>query len=88
MPTFRVEQYELHAASYIVEAKDRAEAILKVLNGQAKIDDDGLEYVEVAEDYYQPALSLTEEETAKLRRKGHPVNEDDGVPSIRSVEEA
>ena len=86
MPTFRVEQYELHAAAYTVEAKDKVEAILKVLNGRAKMDDGGLDYVEVAEDYYQPALGLTDEEIKKLDRKGHPLNEDGGIPSIRSVE--
>lgn len=88
MPTFRVEQYELHAACYTVEAKDRAEAILKVLTGKADMNDAGLDYVEVADDYYQAALGLTEEEATKLQRKGHPANEDDGVPSIRSVEKA
>ena len=87
MPTFRVEQYELHAASYTVEAKDRAEAILKVLTGKADMNDGGLDYVEVAEDYYQPALDLTEDEIKKLAKKGHPLNEDDGIPSIRSVGE-
>ena len=86
MPTFRIEQYELHVAAYTVEARDKAEAILKVLNGRAKMDDDGLEYVEVAGDYYQPTLDLTEDESEKLATKGHPLNEDDGVPSIRSVE--
>ena len=86
MPTFRIEQYELHAAAYTVEAKDKAEAILKVLNGQAEMDDGGLEYVEVAEDYYRPTLDLTDEEIRKLDRKGHSLNEDGGIPSIRSAE--
>ena len=85
MPTFRIEQYELHAAAYTVNAKDKAAAILKVLNGQVQVDDGGLEYVEVAENYYQPTLDLTDEEIRKLDREGHPLNDDGGIPSIRSA---
>ena len=86
MPTFRIEQYELHVAACTVQARDKAEAILKVLDGRARMDDGGLEYVEVAEDCHQPALDLTEDEIEKLATKGHPLNEDGGIPSIRSVE--
>ena len=87
MPTFRVAQYELHSAAYTVEAKDKAEAILKVMNGEADMDDGGLDYIEVAEDCYLPDLDLSDAEIRKLERKGHPLNGDGGIPSIRAVEE-
>jgi len=85
---FRVEQYELHVASHTVQAKDKAEAILAVFNGQAPMDEGGLQFVEVAEDFYSPDLQLTTAEIDTLGRNRHPMNEDWGVPSIRSVVKA
>jgi hypothetical protein len=51
MAVFEIEQYELHAQKYQVKARNEAEAIAKLLNGEARPVDDGLDYVEVAEDY-------------------------------------
>ena len=84
--TFTIQQYELHASFFTIEAQDKAEAILKVLSGEAEMDNGGSDYIEPAEDFYQPHLGLTDEEVRKLEKAGHPLNEDGGLPSIRAVE--
>jgi predicted aldo/keto reductase-like oxidoreductase len=83
MPTFEIEQYELHCMKYRVEADNEAAAIVKLLDGEAEAIDDGLEYVEVADDY---GLSSEEyrELAGALREQGVPV--DAVIPSIRSIE--
>jgi len=83
VPTHEVEQYELHAMKYRVEAASEAEAIVKLLDGLAMPVDNGLEYVEVADDYGLPAEECRELADA-LRNQGVPV--DVVIPSIRSVE--
>ena len=55
MPTYEIEQYELHVMTYRVEAANEAQAIARVLNGTALPVDGSLEYVEVAEDCGLPA---------------------------------
>jgi hypothetical protein len=83
MPLFQVEQYEIDTHTYRVEAKNEAEAIAKVLNGEAEPVDGSLEYIEIAED-----LGLPVEEHPQLadglRALGVPVGEA-VIPSIRSV---
>ena len=85
MPTYEIEQYELHALKYRVEANSEAEAIAKVLNGTAMPVDNGLEYIEVAEDFGMPAEEYRDL-TEALRDLG--VSVDVVIPSIRSVEAA
>lgn len=82
MPQFEIEQYELHIMKYQIEAKDEAEAIARVLDGETEPVDNSLEFVEVAQDI---GLSAEEHgELAKeLRKRGVPV--DEAIPSIRSV---
>ena len=85
MPLFEVEQYEIHTQKFQVEASSEAEAIFKVLNGEAKAMDNEQEYIEVAEDIGLPVdehRTLAEE----LHRLGIQIG-DDIIPSIRSVEE-
>ncbi len=84
MPTFEIEQYELHAMTYRVRAASEAEAIAKVLNGTALLMDNSLEYIEVADDFGLPADDYPELVEA-LRELG--ISVDDVIPSIRSVEE-
>jgi hypothetical protein len=83
MPTFEIEQYELHVTAYRVEADDPADAIVKVLDGEAEPVDDSQEYVEIAE---ERGLLVADHPklAAKLLTLGVPV---DGriIPSIRSV---
>lgn len=84
MPTYEIEQYELHAMKYAVEAASEAEAIVKVLNGTAMPVDNSLEYIEVATDFGMPGEEFRElAET--LRSLG--IQVDEVIPSIRSVEE-
>lgn len=83
MPTYEIEQYEIHVMKYRVEATNEAEAIAKVFNGTAMPVDNSLEYIEVAEDFGLPA-----EENRELAEalRGLNVKVDEVIPSIRSVE--
>ena len=83
MPIFEIEQYELHAATWRVEAKDEAEAIAGLLNGEADLIDNTLEYIEVADDYGIP-VDQNQELAKQLRNLGIPVG-DDIIPSIRTI---
>jgi hypothetical protein len=84
MPTYRVEQYELHATAYEVQASDEAEAIAKLLAGKAKPVEESQDFIEVADDYGLPADEYLELAEA-LRDRGIPI--DEVIPSIRSIEE-
>ncbi len=82
MPVFNVEQYELHAQTYRVEAETEAEAIAKLFAGEGEPLDGGLDFIEVAEGFGLPAdqhLELAE----SLRAQG--VTVDAVIPSIRGV---
>jgi len=85
MPVYEIEQYELHTSKYRVEADSEAEAIVKLLDGEADPMDDSLEYIEVADDF---GLSVDENRdlAEQLHELGVPVSEH-VIPSIRSVEE-
>jgi hypothetical protein len=83
MPTYEIEQYELHAMKYRVEADNDADAIVKLLDGLAMPLDNGLEYIEVADDFGLPADDYRDLADA-LREQGVPV--DAVIPSIRSIE--
>ena len=83
MPTYEIEQYELHAVTYRVKAKNEAEAIKKVFEGLAIPVDESLEYIEIADDYGLPADEYREL-ADQLRALG--VSVDEVIPSIRSVE--
>jgi hypothetical protein len=83
MPTYEIEQYELHTQTYRVQADSEAEAIAKLLNGKAEAVDGGLEFIEVAED-----LGLPADEYRDLANelRALSVSVDDVIPSIRSIE--
>ena len=82
MPKYRVEQYELHCATYEVDADSEAKAIAVVFDGGAEVTDTG--YIEVADDFGMPADEHRELADA-LRNRGIIV--DEVIPSIRSIEE-
>jgi type III secretion system FlhB-like substrate exporter len=86
MPTYEIEQYELHAMKYQVEAEDEAHAIAKLLNGEADPVDNSLDFIEVADDYGLP-VDENRELAEQLRERGIAVG-DDIIPSVRSIEEA
>ena len=84
MPTYIVEQFELHAASYRVEAGSEAEAIGKLFAGQAEPVDGSQVFIQVEDDYGLPADDYPDlvRELNKLNVTGI----DDVIPSIRSID--
>lgn len=81
--TYEIEQYEVHAQTYRVEADNEADAIVKLLDGEAEPVDDTLTFIEVAEDLGLP-VDECRELADQLRDLGVPV---DGhvIPSIRTI---
>ena len=84
MPTFEIEQYELHTMKYRVEANSEAEAIKMLFVGETDAEDNGLDYIEVCEDMGLPAEEHREL-ADQLRCLGVSVGEH-VIPSIRSIE--
>lgn len=85
MPTYEIEQYELHAMTYRVEAVDEAEAIAKLFQGEAEPVEQSQDMIEVADEYGLPVEE--HQELAKaLRKRGIVVQK--VIPSIRSIEES
>ncbi len=85
MPIFQIEQYEIHTQTYQVEAENEAQAIEKVLAGEAEAIDGGLEYIEVAEDLGLP-VDEYRDLANELRALDVTVGQD-VIPSIRSIEQ-
>lgn len=87
MPQFEIEQYELHTQKFHVAAATRAEAIQRLYEGEATAVDNGLEVIEVADDYGLPA-DENRELVQELKQLGVSFRgSDDVIPSIRSIEE-
>lgn len=82
MPTFEIEQYEVHSTKYRIEADDVAQAIVKLFDGEGDPVDDSLEYIEIA---YENGLWADDHRklAEDLRSHGLPVEE--VIPSIRSI---
>lgn len=83
MPTYEIEQYELHCSKYRVEADSEADAIAKLFKGEGQPVDQSLELIEVADDYGLPAEEFPDLADA-LHERGIAVDEDI-IPSIRSI---
>ncbi len=84
MPTYEIEQFELHAMKYRVEAASQAEAIAMLFAGEAEPVEQSQDMIEVANDYGLPADEHRELAEA-LRNLG--VSVDAVIPSIRHIEE-
>ena len=84
MPTYEIEQYEIHTQTYRVEANSEAEAIKKLFDGEAEPVDQSQDYIEVCEDLGLPAEEHREL-ADQLRSLGVFVG-DVVIPSIRSIE--
>ena len=84
MPVYEIEQYEVHTQKYRVKARNEAQAIKKLLDGEAEPVDDGTDYIEICEDLGLPEDKYPEL-AQKLRSLGVTVK--DYIPSIRSIEE-
>lgn len=85
MPRYEIEQYELHTMRYSVEAVSEAEAIKKLLTGEAEPIDDTLELIEVADEYGMPVADH-KKLAANLRALGVEIGSK-VIPSIRCIEE-
>ena len=84
MPTYEIEQYELHAMKYRVQADNEDEAVLKLFDGEAEPVGQSQDLIEVASDYGMPTDDFPA--LAKVL-KGRGMNVDkDIIPSIRSIE--
>ena len=84
MQMYEIEQYELHAMKYRVQANSKAETIAKLLKGEAEPVDGTLEYIEVADDYGL-AANENRDLADELLSLSVSVNKD-VIPSIRSIE--
>ena len=85
MRTFEVEQYELHVQKYRVQAKNEAEAVVKVWEREAQPVEGSIEFIEVAADLGLSTAN-NREIAEELVRLGHTVRQE-VIDSIRSVEE-
>ena len=85
MPTYEIEQCELHVMKYQVEAASEAEAIAKLFQGEAEPVCQSQEFVEVADDFGMPADEYPGLVEA-LGALGVSVN-GAVIPSIRSIEQ-
>lgn len=80
---FLVEQYELHVSTYRVITASAAEAIAKVLRGEAELVENSTEYVGVCDTIGMP-IDGNEELANELSEMNVYVDEEK-IPSIRSV---
>jgi hypothetical protein len=86
MPTYRIDQYELHAMAYQIEAASEAEAIARLFAGEAEPVEQSQDFIEVADDYGLP-VDEHRDLAAALRTLGLMRGRDDIIPSIRSIKE-
>ena len=84
MPTFEIEQYELHVTKFTVEGDDPADAIAKLFLGQGEPVDNSTELVEVADEYGM-SLDDNRDLADRLFDRGILKTEDTIIPSIRSI---
>ena len=83
MPTYEIEQYELHAMKYRVEAANEAEAITKLFAGEAEPVEQSQDMIEVADGY---GLPVDERQQLADALRGLGIKVDAVIPSIRSIE--
>ena len=85
MPTFEIEQYELHTSKFRGEANSEGEALAKLFAGEADPVDQSQEFIEVADDYGLPSDEYPDpvQELARLGVSGIR----DVIRSVRSIGE-
>lgn len=86
MPIYRIEQYELYAQTYEVDAPSPAAALDRVLNGRVDAGDDAPDYIDVCDTMGMP-LEQNVDLVNQLRDMGHMIGHTGIVDSIRSIEE-
>jgi flagellin-specific chaperone FliS len=85
MPTYEIQQYELHIMRYRVEAASEAEAIALLFHGEAEPVNQSQEFIQVANELGLP-VDQHRDLAQALRKLGVSV---DGavIPSIRSIKQ-
>jgi hypothetical protein len=83
MPTYEIEQYELHCSKFRIEAESPADAIARLFEGEGDPVDHSLEYIEIVEDYGMPVEEFPEL-AQELEHRGV-LTDEDFIPSIRSI---
>lgn len=86
IPTYEIEQYQVHIQRYRVKALNEADAVLQLYKGQGDRIEGSLEFVEVAHDCgmsVAEALALAQE----LWELGAITRCELVIPSIRSITE-
>jgi hypothetical protein len=86
MPTYEIEQYELHVQRYRIEANDEADAIAKLFLGEGDPVDNSMEFVEIADDMGM-ALSENPDLASQLFDRGFVKSGETIIPSIRSIKQ-
>lgn len=86
MPTYEIEQYELHAQTFHVAADSPAQAIIKLWAGQAAAVDNTLELIAIPADEFGLSVDDNPELAAELWRLEAIRGAADCIPGIRSVE--
>ena len=84
MPTFEVQQYEVHVSTYRIEADDEAEAIAKLYAGDDEMV--SFEFAGIADDLGMP-VSENPELACRLFDLGVLQSDDTIIRSIRSVKQ-
>ena len=86
MPTFEIEQYEIHTRTYRIDAKNEAEAVRRLFHEEIEPVDGSLKFVEMAEEIGMPIekFPASEDELEGLIL-GLRVDRD-VIPSIRRIE--
>jgi hypothetical protein len=84
MPTYEIEQYELHVMKYRIEADSEADAIARLLVGEGEPVDNSLEFADIADEYGM-SLSENPELSSQLFDKGVVKGGDTIIGSIRSI---
>jgi hypothetical protein len=82
MKKFRIEVYELHSATYEVEAESLAKAVKKINDGEEELQ--STQYLEDAESYGMDLESLEDEDLEELEELA--LSNGDFIPCIRSIE--
>lgn len=85
MPKYRIEQYELSMSTHEVDAKDEAEAIEQMLDGNGHAIDDSHEYIETCETAGQ--ILRGSKLFGECVKRGIIHADLSFIPSIRSIEE-
>lgn len=97
MTYFDVQRYELHSSTVRIKAENKAEAIIKVLNGEGTEIDGSQVYIEPAEEYGTTAGDHLTADECRALVKAKVISDDDDdedmllieqIPAIRDITES